>query len=213
MAVGALISAPIGYWIWMQFWPTGQINQFLKEGPIYFMLLMVSIFILHEMSHLLAFPGFGFSKDTYVGFDPKGGVPYVTHFGLITRNRFVLAILLPILTLSIAPLVYAIHFQEHVSILAGVSILNFIGSGGDLIVLGYVLKEIPSDWHFQGGSHGPLINSNSIPVAEIVKDATIETERTHLRRNWIILASYLAILACVMFGGFLIGRLEKLGIL
>lgn len=68
-----------------------------------FAVLLICTWALHEAIHAVAHPGRGVSDSTVLGFSSKPLVFYATYLGEMTRNRYTVILLAPVVTLSLLP--------------------------------------------------------------------------------------------------------------
>ena len=102
--------------------------------------VLIALVVVHETIHLLAFPGGGVGN-AVAGFWPAKGAAYVEYTLPVSRLRFVLVTLAPVLLLSGGVIAIA-AFGVRVPVpLQWASVLNAFGSGGDLLVVFLVLRQ------------------------------------------------------------------------
>ena len=106
---------------------------------------VAALVLCHEASHLLGFPRAGLDSNTVIGIWPKIASPYVQYCSPMSRNRFMVACALPVLTLSIFPLVLVSIGVGSVACLSWLSVLNCVGAGSDLFVCYILLTVVPAD--------------------------------------------------------------------
>jgi hypothetical protein len=110
--------------------------------------LLVAVFVLiwpiHELLHVLAFPDFGFSSKTVVGFLPTKVLFFALFEGEVSRNRFLVAGAAPVIVLTVVPLLAAAVFRLDHPLLAFVSVANALVSAIDLVAIGILLVRVPS---------------------------------------------------------------------
>ena len=102
--------------------------------------VVVALVVLHEAIHLLAFPGGGVGN-AVVGFWPAKGAAYIEYTLPVSRRRFVLVALAPVLFLSVGVLAVAAIGVRVPAPVQWASVLNAFGSGGDLLVVCLVLRQ------------------------------------------------------------------------
>lgn len=154
--LGTLALMPIGYLWWSLFWPLKELNYGFSNGPLYFFSLMAITLISHELCHVIAFPGMGLGSSTCIGFDPKSAVPYASYLGIVSRNRFLLAVANPLIALTVAPFFFALIYPAFAKHLVWISVINLMGAAGDMFIFIKVLQKVPKTWFIQGESFGPL---------------------------------------------------------
>lgn len=106
--------------------------------------LFIGVLIVHELSHLVAHPGFGSSKHSVLGVWPKAGICYAFYGGELSRNRFLLIIAFPLIALTIAPVISFWIVGKVNMWLAFVAMINALGASFDLLVIGMVLYQVPA---------------------------------------------------------------------
>ncbi|MYH35007.1 MAG: DUF3267 domain-containing protein [Gammaproteobacteria bacterium] len=105
--------------------------------------LFILNIVVHEFVHAMAHPSQGRSSSSVLGCWPAKLLFYAHYTGELSRNRFLVILLLPLLVISGGPLLIAIALQSAPDWLAYVSILNAFLSAGDLFGSGIVLRQIP----------------------------------------------------------------------
>jgi len=116
----------------------------IKNAPIALAIILVVVPI-HELLHLVCFPGFGLGEKSIVGFWPKMFIPYVHYDGILSKKRFVLIASCPFVVLSITPLLISFIKPDVALVIVAVSYLNCLVCGVDLISIFFVVKQVPSD--------------------------------------------------------------------
>ena len=136
-----LLSALLTYSLWVSLVPASL--------PISWPPIALSVFdiaklmVVHEVLHILAFPGGGFGN-TVAGFWPAKGAAYVGYTLPISRNRFMLATLTPLTVLSAGMLAAGILGLRVPVALQWASVLNAFGSGADLVAVYLLARQSPS---------------------------------------------------------------------
>ena len=108
-----------------------------------FLLLFAGFGVAHELSHALAHPMAGLSPHSILGFWPSVGF-YANYDGEMSRNRLVAILLMPLLTISIVPLLVSAVIQLSSGWVAFFSAFNFLCGCGDMLLAGLVLFQIPA---------------------------------------------------------------------
>lgn len=98
---------------------------------------------LHELVHALAHPDRGLSRRTVFGFWPGQLLAYVHYDGVLTRRRLLVLLLLPLLVITIAPLLAGIVFGCVDGWIVLLSVLNAFGSCMDVLSAVLVLFQVP----------------------------------------------------------------------
>lgn len=138
IAVGmGLVAA----WIWRTCF-----DESLPLGVPSWMEILLTIAICtvgHELLHMLGFPSLGLSSNTVIGFWPQAASPYVQYLCTMSRDRFLIVVLLPFFVLSILPFVFAAHGIGSLKHLSWISVINCIGAGSDILIAIQVVRSIP----------------------------------------------------------------------
>jgi hypothetical protein len=132
---------------WMAWTPVDEISITLKTiWDLVLVAVVVVAFIgTHELLHCLRHPGCGFLSQSIIGLVPAHCMPYAAYIGGMNRGRFVICMLLPLLTLSVLPLlVCVVAALLPPTWPLAVSVLNALGSAGDIVILFSVLARVPS---------------------------------------------------------------------
>lgn len=116
----------------------------IKNAPIA-LAMILGVVPIHELLHLVCFPGFGIGEKSIVGFWPKIFVPYAYYVGVLPRNRFMLICACPAIVLSAIPVLVSFIKPDISVIIVAVSYVNFLLCGGDLVSIFLVVKQVPSD--------------------------------------------------------------------
>jgi hypothetical protein len=108
-----------------------------------FLLMFAGFGVAHELSHALVHPMAGLSRRSILGFGPSVGF-YANYDGEMSRNRLVAILLMPVLTISIVPLLVSAAIQVSSGWVAFFSAFNFLCGCGDMLLAGLVLIQIPA---------------------------------------------------------------------
>ena len=108
-----------------------------------FLLLFAGLVVVHELIHALVHPMAGLSPRSILGFWASLGF-YAHYDGEMSRNRLVACLLMPLLIISIVPLLVSAVTQVSSSWVAFISALNALGACVDLLLAGSVLIQIPA---------------------------------------------------------------------
>ena len=110
--------------------------------PVLFVLI-VGVIVIHELVHAAAHPDGGRSPHSLLGFWPSRLILYAYYDREVTRNRFVAILLMPVLVITVLPLLIAGLTQMSSGWLAFASSFNAILSCADILGAGLVLFQIP----------------------------------------------------------------------
>ena len=108
-----------------------------------FLLSFAGLVVVHELIHALAHPMAGRSPHSILGFWPSVGF-YAHYDGELSRNRLVAILLMPLLIISIVPLLVSAVTQVSSGWAAFVSAFNAFCSCADMLEAGLVLFQIPA---------------------------------------------------------------------
>lgn len=109
-----------------------------------YLLSFPCIVVVHELVHALVHPKAGRSEHSILGFWPAGGFFYANYDGELSRNRFLAILLMPLLVISIVPLLVSAVTQVSSGWVAFVSTFHAFLAGADLLPAGLVLSQIPA---------------------------------------------------------------------
>ena len=107
-----------------------------------FLLLSAGLVIVHELIHALVHPRSGLSPHSILGFWASLGF-YAHYDGEMSRNRLVACLLMPLLIISIVPLLVSAVAQVSSDWVAFVSAFNALCACVDLLLAGSILIQIP----------------------------------------------------------------------
>ena len=97
----------------------------------------------HELAHAVGYPGGVRTNQTLIGIWPAKFLFYASHSGPVSRNRFLLICLLPLLSLTMLPLIGA-ALSQHITVgVAAVSIVNGAFSCGDQVIVAMIAWQVP----------------------------------------------------------------------
>jgi hypothetical protein len=108
-----------------------------------YLVLIAGLVIAHELIHALVHPMAGRSPRSILGFWTSLGF-YAHYDGEMSRNRLVACLLMPLLVLSIVPLLVSAVTQVSSAWVAFVSAFNAFCACVDLLLAGSVLIQIPA---------------------------------------------------------------------
>jgi hypothetical protein len=108
-----------------------------------FLLLFAGLVVVHELLHALVHPMAGCSPHSILGFWSSLGC-YAHYDGEMSRDRLVAILLMPLLILSIVPLLVSAVTQVSSGWVAFVSAFNALCACVDMLLAGSVLFQIPA---------------------------------------------------------------------
>lgn len=146
-----LIATPIGLaaaggitWLWFTLTPLHSFNVEPSAGTVFWLLFSIVLTILiHELIHAAAHPKIDPNGISIIGFWPAKVVFYAAYLGPVPRNRFLLTLLLPLMVISIFPLIVAALFQIESQWGAFISIVNTALAAGDIFGVMLVSWQVP----------------------------------------------------------------------
>jgi len=109
-----------------------------------FLFSFVGIVVVHELIHALVHPMAGLSSHSIVGFSPSEMFFYANYDGEMSRNRLVAILLMPLLIISIVPLLVSAVVQVPSAWAALVSVMNAFLSCSDMLLAGLLLFQVPA---------------------------------------------------------------------
>jgi Putative zincin peptidase len=143
MAVPVGIAATLGVGIlWLILTPLRHVSQ--TPSPMGLVLSFPLIMVVHELIHAAAHPSAGRSSQSILGFWPSRMIGYAHYDGELTRNRFVVILLMPLFVISFLPLLVAAIARVASGWAAFVSVFNTLLACGDILAAGIVLFQLPA---------------------------------------------------------------------
>jgi hypothetical protein len=143
-----VIAAPVGlgtaavlFALWVFVTPLSRLEG--PSTPTATVLLIVGVIVVHELLHAAAHPKFGFSRHSVVGFWPWTLMFYAHYDGELGRNRFITIFLVPLIVISVVPLVLAAVFRLPLGTAAQASVLNGLFACGDVIGAIIIWWQVP----------------------------------------------------------------------
>jgi hypothetical protein len=119
----------------------GEMNFPLPVGK--FLLCLTGVIIGHEMLHALAHPNLGVSADSVIGLWPSRMFIYTIYASELSKRRCFSILIVPFVTISIIPLVFAVVTRTSSFWVAYISLLNGFLSCGDLLAALMTLRQFP----------------------------------------------------------------------
>lgn len=142
--IGIALAIPT-LWAWNHIATNARALTLLPvNSPLFFLLGMLVVVVIHEFVHAIAYPRFGLSKDTLIAFWPSKGTCYASYLGAMSRNRWLLVYVLPLLVLSVLPFLICMVSGVVASELKFVSVFNALCCGGDVyFALWLIMRQVP----------------------------------------------------------------------
>ena len=108
-----------------------------------FLASFAGIVVVHELLHVAVHPMSGRSPHSILGFGPSIGF-YGHYSGEMTRNRFVAILLMPLVVISLVPLLVVAVAKVPSGWVAFVSAFNAFCAGTDALLAALVLFQVPA---------------------------------------------------------------------
>jgi hypothetical protein len=140
LPIGVVAAATVAA-LWFLVTPLRDIAPAMSV-PAY-LLLIAGFVVVHELIHALVHPMAGLSPRSILGFWASLGF-YAHYDGEMSRNRLVACLLMPLLIISIVPLLVSAVTQVTFGWVAFVSALNALAACVDMLLAGSILFQIPA---------------------------------------------------------------------
>src|SRR2546423_10658335 len=137
-----VVAAVTGAALWFLVTPLRDITPAISLPA--FLLLFAGFGLAHELSHALVHQKAGLSRHSILGFWPSRVSFYVNYDGEMSRNRLVAILLMPLLTISIVPLLVSAVIRVSSGWVAFFSAFHFLSRCGDILLAGLVLLHVPA---------------------------------------------------------------------
>lgn len=139
-------------WIWSLVVPISELGPvgdgfsmtITLPGVLVGTLLLMGFVLLHELLHAVPVMLTSSWDDLVIGFWPRHFTPYFATLGSVPRNVQLVSGVLPLLVLTLLPMLVAAGLAVHSLWLLALSALNAAGCGADLIALALYSRQIPS---------------------------------------------------------------------
>jgi hypothetical protein len=106
---------------------------------------LAALIAVHELLHAAVFPGRWLGPHTLIGVWPSKGMFYAHYDGPLSRNRFLLVLLTPLMVLTVLVWLCELVFQTGWALLPVISVVNAMAAGGDLFAAGLVALQVPAE--------------------------------------------------------------------
>jgi len=136
-----VVAAAIVAVLWFVLTPLSDITPPMSVPT--FLLAFAGLVVVHEGIHALLHPMAGRSPNSILGFWASLGF-YAHYDGEMSRNRLVACLLMPLLIISIVPLLVSAAAQVSFGWVAFVSALNALCACVDLLLAGSLLFQVPA---------------------------------------------------------------------
>ena len=120
-----------------------------RDLPLrYWTVLAAAVLVvpLHELAHALTFPRGANSRQRTLLIRPRGFVFRAQYRGVLSRNRYVLVLLMPFLAISLAPVLACalLGIESAPTLFIVLMTLNALASGDDVLAAVLVLSQVPA---------------------------------------------------------------------
>ena len=139
MPMAVVVGGLLMGMLWLV-WPGGA-----ATGSIWLLLLIAILLIpVHELLHVICFPGGLLSPHTLIGFWPSRVLFYAYYEGVLSRTRFLVTYAMPFLVLSILPILLVGVFGWPSLELVALSIINGMSASGDILGILLIGSQVPT---------------------------------------------------------------------
>lgn len=145
------IATPIGFlaaWLIVMGW--GARNFELEVGSSFLVWIISAVVIglpalitIHELLHAFGYPKFGLTPATIIFIWPSKLLVIAVTLDALHRNRLLMVYMLPLLAISILPLILFRSSGVHSVPLMFASTFNGLIAGGDIISFFLILSQVP----------------------------------------------------------------------
>lgn len=104
---------------------------------------LLGFMFVHETLHALPAMIAGSPREVVVGFWPRHLAAYVVYTGALAREAQLISGVTPFVALTLVPFGVALMAPSTASWMAGLSVLNTLGSAADLIMLLLLVRQVP----------------------------------------------------------------------
>jgi hypothetical protein len=116
--------------------------------PLYslldFLLIFAGVVVVHELLHASAHPMAGRSPHSILGVWPSRGLFYAHYDGELSRERFIVILLMPFAVITLLPLAAAVVMRDASDAVAFVSAFNAVLGCVDVLGVGLLLWQVPA---------------------------------------------------------------------
>ncbi len=137
----SLILATVVLLFWLHAFPEVS----FKLDLVTFMAVCVAAAFLHETAHAAAFPRESAEAATIFSFWPSRLALCAHWSGEWSRRRYVAMLAMPIVLVSFGPIAAFAAIGDVPNVVASISLLNALVSGGDVLAIVLVLWQVPAE--------------------------------------------------------------------
>ena len=138
LAIGLTFATSLAV-AWSSFVPDGLPFEARPEFSSVLLVFFIAT-VLHELCHLVMFPGFGL-RHSIVGVWPQMGAVFAQYLLPIKRNRFIVATLAPALIICGLPLMLGIFGFALPTFLKWATVVNGVAVGADLLAVAMLFRH------------------------------------------------------------------------
>lgn len=106
-------------------------------------LILLALVPIHEMLHVIVFPDKISSTDIFIG--TYRGAIYVEYLQDIKKERFLLGLILPIIVLTVIPVLIILSTNVNYILLSKIALMNMVLSSMDVLSFYGILRKIPAN--------------------------------------------------------------------
>jgi hypothetical protein len=150
LPLGLVIALVVGYG-WHRVGMPASLQFDVRYSGVFALAMLLSfpaLIVVHELLHAAVHPGWGLSHATIIGAWPRRLLFYAHYSGPLSRNRFLCVLAMPLLVITVLPLVMAAcGLKPATSItwaVAWVSTLNALAACGDCFGLILISFQVPA---------------------------------------------------------------------
>jgi hypothetical protein len=135
-----MIASAVLVLLWIHWTPVTKTPVF---SPILLGAIILATFPVHELIHIAILPGAGKSPKTTLAVWPSRMLFYVYYDGELSRNRSIAFLGMPLLVMSIVPLLVSALIGHASVTIAFASAFNALAAGGDIFGICLLLFQVP----------------------------------------------------------------------
>jgi hypothetical protein len=109
------------------------------------LVMVIPVALFYLFLGILALPKGGLTSNTIIGYCPQKRSLYTHYEGAMSRHRFILVILTPMLLLGVLPLLLMPVYPTVISSLIYISFWGVLISGSNIFGLWLILYNVPGD--------------------------------------------------------------------
>jgi hypothetical protein len=114
-----------------------------REIDLNTLFILVLLIPVHELLHAISHPGWGTSSHSIIGLWLSRGLFYAHYEGVMSRNRFLLVFVMPLLVLGVFPTLLLMMIPDLLSSLFWLSLFGTLYASGDLVAVPFIFFQVP----------------------------------------------------------------------